>query len=285
MSFLRALFGKSKPEPPGERGIEEHLDYLQALRKPALALLPSTGPSASRIGGLPSLPEGVPWPEWKGAPLAFLCQVDLGQIPAGFDRAGLPSTGMLYFFYDQEQSTWGFDPKDEGSWQVVYSAGVTGQEVARAAPAGLGEHSVYKERPVALTPVATYPNWEDARVEALKLTDRQLEEYMELCSLVFGGSPAHHLLGYPSPVQGNDMDLECQLVSHGLYCGDLSGYRDPRAKQLEPGRADWMLLLQMDSDEDAGMMWGDGGLLYFWIRRGSLKEGRFDRAWMILQCG
>jgi uncharacterized protein YwqG len=285
MPSLRTLFGLSRRKPPDELGIEEHLEYLNALRRPALALSPSAEPSTSRIGGLPSLPEDVPWPQWKGVPLAFLCQVDLSRIPAGFDRSGLPSAGMLYFFYDQAQSTWGFDPQDEGSWQVVYSATATGGGAARAAPEGLDKQCVYHQKAAVFAPVATYPSLQDERVDALKLTDRQVDEYIELCSSVFQSNPAHHLLGYPSPIQGNDMDLECQLVSHGLYCGDLSGYQDPRAKELEAGRGDWILLLQLDSDDAAGMMWGDGGMLYFWIKRNDLKEARFDRCWMILQCG
>jgi uncharacterized protein YwqG len=40
----------------------------------------------------------------------------------------------------------------------------------------------------------------------------------------------------------------------------------------------------LDTDDDAGMMWGDGGMLYFWIRREDLEKSRFDRCWMILQC-
>jgi len=40
----------------------------------------------------------------------------------------------------------------------------------------------------------------------------------------------------------------------GLYCGDASGYRDPRGlARLRPGAADWRLLLQVDSqDENRG---------------------------------
>ena len=71
---------------------------------------------------------------------------------------------------------------------------------------------------------------------------------------MFQDKPAHHLFGYPSP-GGNDMDLECQLVSNGLYCGNASGYNNPQAKQLRAGRSDWILLLQLDTDDDAGMMW------------------------------
>jgi uncharacterized protein YwqG len=80
------------------------------------------------------------------------------------------------------------------------------------------------------------------------------------------------------------MDLECQLVSNGLYCGDESGYNDARAKLLEENRSDWVLLLQIDSDDFCEMMWGDCGMLYFWIRKEDLAARNFDDVWMILQC-
>jgi uncharacterized protein YwqG len=80
------------------------------------------------------------------------------------------------------------------------------------------------------------------------------------------------------------MDLECQLVSHGVYCGDESGYKSPRRAELENGKADWLLLLQLDSDDDADMMWGDAGRLYFWINKNDLARRDFSKVWMILQC-
>ena len=67
------------------------------------------------------------------------------------------------------------------------------------------------------------------------------------------GAVIHRLLGHPDPVQG-DMQLECQLASNGIDCGDAGGYRDPRVPALRPGAADWRLLLQIDSDDAAGMM-------------------------------
>ena len=94
----------------------------------------------------------------------------------------------------------------------------------------------------------------------------------------------HKLLGYPDPVQ-NEMQTECQLVSNGIYCGDADGYRSARAEALRPGAADWRLLLQVDSEEDrAGMMWGDVGRVYFWIRDQDLRMRNFDAVWCILQC-
>jgi len=282
MSFLESLFGGAQEEPEDEEGIEQHIDFLKSLRIPAIAMATSPEPRLSRIGGLPLLPEHVSWPEWQGQPLSFLCQIDLREIPDTCERQGLPASGMLYFFYNQEQGTWGFDPHDRGSWRVLYAP--SPNDVPRAAPDGLEQNFVYPEKSVGFTPIETYPDWQDERVGNLELNDAQSDQYIELCLEVFENHPAHHLFGYPSPVQGNDMDLECQLVSHGLYCGDASGYQDERAKELAPGRHDWVLLLQLDTDEDAGMMWGDCGMLYFWIRKEDLAALHFDRCWMILQC-
>ncbi|MEN6626305.1 MAG: YwqG family protein [Candidatus Sumerlaeia bacterium] len=296
MSFWKWLFGKSRLSPgreQGERGerpsddgpsLEQHLDYLNSLRLPAIALSPTDGPVLSRIGGLPSLPDGVPWPEWNGKPLAFLCQFDLSEIPNYCDRNGLPQTGMLYFFYAQDQDTWGGDPKDKGSWRVIYAAAAV-NGAPRPAPAALDKHCVFEEKPVAFVSVETYPDWQDDRVEALGLSDKQSDQYFDLCANVFKDVPAHHLFGYPAPVQDNDMDLDCQLVANGIDLGGPAGFQDPRRKELEPGRRDWILLLQLDTDDDTHMMWGDAGMLYFWIRKQDLQARRFDRCWMILQCG
>jgi uncharacterized protein YwqG len=80
------------------------------------------------------------------------------------------------------------------------------------------------------------------------------------------------------------MQTEVQLVSHGLYCGNATGYNDPRAEELRAGASQWRLLLQIDSDDDTGMMWGDVGRIYYWIHERDLAAGVFENTWLILQC-
>jgi len=46
---------------------------------------------------------------------------------------------------------------------------------------------------------------------------------------------------------------------------------------------DWLLLLQIDSDEHVGMRWGNTGMLYYWLKRDDLKAQRFDETWLVLQ--
>ena len=53
--------------------------------------------------------------------------------------------------------------------------------------------------------------------------------------------------------------------------------------QAGAGVDEWRLLLQVDSDDDAGMMWCDVGQLYFWVREVDARAGDFSRTWTILQ--
>jgi uncharacterized protein YwqG len=80
------------------------------------------------------------------------------------------------------------------------------------------------------------------------------------------------------------MELDCQLASNGIYVGNPEGYQDPRRAELEAGAAEWKLLLQLDTDDDTGWMWGDTGTLYYWIRESDARRGDFSNVWFSYQC-
>ena len=115
------------------------------------------------------------------------------------------------------------------------------------------------------------------------LDDDQLDAYQNLLGQTEEPEDCVLLGGYPDQIQ-NDMTLQCALVAAGLYCGDATGYQDPRLPAFRRDALDWRLLLQVPSVDAADMMWGDVGYLYYWIREDDLGARRFDRAWMILQC-
>ncbi len=129
------------------------------------------------------------------------------------------------------------------------------------------------------------PSWPHDEIEALKMNDAEFDEFIEIRNDLYGDFPHHQMGGYPNPIQGNEMELECQFASNGIYCGNTSAYEDPRAKELGKDAAEWQLLLQIDSDDDLGVMWGDLGMIYFWIRRDDARNLKFENAWLILQCG
>ena len=274
MSILKGLFGRKEPPPPAR----DVTALATPLARPALHLVKAAGNASSYAGGMPLLPAGVAWPSRDGAPLTFLACLDLASLHGALAVPWLPPSGRLLFFHDAENQPWGFDPKDRGSWAVL----LTDDGAATAAPPPIG-HSLTRSG-LSFQTIETYPSWERPEVAQLRLTDAEAEALIELRLSAYGESPHHQVCGFPDAIQGDEMELECQLVSHGLYCGDSSGYMSRDAAALRDGANDWRLLLQIDSDEGLGVMWGDGGILYFWIREEDARAGRFDQAWAVLQC-
>ena len=121
-------------------------------------------------------------------------------------------------------------------------------------------------------------------MERLELSEKERSRFLDLLAVVGDyGETTHRMLGHPDQVQG-EMQLECQLASNGIYVGTPKGYADPRRTALEAGADDWRLLLQIDSDDNLGVMWGDCGRVYFWIKEQDLKRQDFDNVWLVLQC-
>lgn len=245
----------------------------------------------SKLGGRPDLPSGAEWPTRGGRPLAFLAQFALADVPHAEGEPLLPNRGLLSFFYDTVEQPWGFDPEDRDGWRVLYWESPGQLDRVDPPKGAFGEQDDPEyDRPFqaclpSFTLVTTYPEMGNgiyAREDAQKL----LTLYRE--TLHAGQSeetPHHQFFGHPLVVQ-NPMEEECQLVSHGIYCGDeLSDEDEARAQQLREGAKDWVLLLQLDTDDEVQWMWGDMGILYFWIRRQDLEARAFERAWCVLQCG
>jgi len=255
---------------------------LGHLARPAVQLRPAAARGFTRLGGLPDLPAALAWPDFRGRPQAFLAQIDLAELHAAH-ASFLPSEGQLHFFYDQHQGVWGFDPKDAGGWHVHYSRDPHGTLRERPAPDALAAGARFAPFPVAPHVISVLPGPDRLPPEVFD-RERDGDAYEALRSAAFGRDRRHQLLGYPTPVQNDAMELECQLASNGVYVGNSAGYQDPRAEALTPGAADWRLLLQLDSDDTPGFMWGDAGTLYFWIREDDARRADFSKTWLVFQC-
>jgi uncharacterized protein YwqG len=293
-SILRSLWlNRGRVQSPSSfrrrlesSGLGRHAEKLERLARPGIRLRPhsvsdaAAGIGQSRIGGQPDLPASTEWPEYLGVPQSFIAQINLAETH-GYDPGGqLPGAGILSFFYDSAQRVWGFDPSDKDGWAVLYTEASVNL-APRAFPDALPDQGRF--RPVTLRPEGeiTYARSELSELEAVGLDADEGSTYDELIEEVEGS--IHRLLGHPNSIQG-DMQLECQLVSHGLYLGNPSGYREPMAAELRPGAVDWRLLLQIDSDEAAQMMWGDSGRIYYWMHKDAMRECRWDKARLVLQC-
>lgn len=276
--WLSAQRGEADPER-----VEEILNAMRAQSRPCSLL--RQGDGKSRLGGLP---DGLPfadWPKRNGAPLAFLGQIDLDEIRSANGPDWLPADGSLLFFYDAAEQPWGFDPADRGGWRVLHLP-MDGQPSDSAGATGAPPLPPLPEKRLSAHASQSLPQANSDRVgiDLQGLTDGEFDSVFDASSAHYGRFPAHQVGGYANPIQGDDMELEAQLVSNGIYCGDPEGYQSPRAQELKGGAEDWRLLLQLDSDDDVAMMWGDGGRLYFWIREQDARRTDFSNVWMVLQC-
>jgi len=270
-------------------GLGRHAEALLGLAAPSLRLRPQPRPSrplplgATKLGGHPDLSAGWSWPRGWETPLSFIAQLDLAAIAHHPHLPQvLPQAGLLVCFYDADQQPWGYDPRDRDGFKVGFIP--PGTPLHRAeVPADLPDDGRYREVGLAAEPQLTYAPWESFAVEQLGLSDGERLAYGQVLADDQSGQVIHRLLGHPDPIQG-DMQLECQLASSGIYCGDARSQHDPRAAALRAGAADWRLLLQIDSDQRAGMLWGDVGRIYYWMRAQDLAARHFEQAWLVLQC-
>ena len=269
-----------------EVGLGDHADAIVALIRPSLRLVThdeaeDPESAALRVGGRPLLAPGVDWPRRKnGAPMSLVAQISLAHVAQVADKAGFPTGGSLAFFYDADDQVWGFSPSDADGWAVLHCP--EGVGTLRDFPTELDEEGRFS--PIALTPELeeTFPPSASFEVEQL-VGKAKAEKYWPVLGEDEDGGTITRFMGHPDVIQ-NEMQVECQLASNGVYVGDSKGYTSPEGIRLRPGAADWHLLLQVDSHEDVGMMWGDSGRLYWWIREADLRAGRWDATWLVLQC-
>jgi hypothetical protein len=264
-----------------------------SLLRPAVALgpaapAPGTRPAAV-LGGSPDLPPETEWPVWDGyGPLSFVASVDLAALAGLPLDIALPPDGTLLFFYFDGQLDDGggvvgvWDPDSLAGARVLHVPAAQ-PAAPREAPGGL---KTYPRVELAAEPIVTYPDFEHPDLDAKFLTPEMdprtfldhpvnNDDFHRALGARRPG-PRHQVGGYASPIQG-PVESEVALVAFG---GQSPG--DDALLQSEQAR--WTLLAQIDTDDDAGMMWGDVGTLYWLARREDLTPDRLAPTSFTWQC-
>ena len=179
--------------------------------------------------------------------MAFVAQIrldDLAQLDA---NDVLPTAGLLSFFCAPSELG------NERVGRVLYTDPDTPLVRARA-PAELETDERFAPAPLTFIAELSALACQSGQLDHLGLSREQRDAY---CDAVEPdeGLPIHRMLGHPDAVQD-----------------------DPRANR------NTCLLLQIDSDEDIGMMWGDVGRLYYLIEHADLAARRFERCRLTFQC-
>lgn len=277
----------------------EHLSAADAERflslvRPAIRLEPGgdTSPVLAVLGGSPHVPAGFEWPVWDGhGPLSFIAALDLDAV----HRSGLPvdielpSSGRLLAFYFDGS----FDNFEGivGTWDKESLAGARlihlTDDRAKCAPVAAPEGVItYRAKPLTGRTVLTTPSWEQPILRrAFGALDAEYREWLDhpvnadaFTEAIWerhSGQPRHQLGGWAEPAQG---PVEFEVAEAALSAPFEHGDEVHTAEALL-----WTLLLQIDTDDELDMMWGDVGTLY-WMTRIGAPPGP-DAVSFTWQCG
>ena len=225
-------------------------------------------------------------------PLSFVAQIDFAELHGVHALDGFPSTGRLLLFCDPANWPWGERDNQAGVRAVFTELPAESLERRRSPPEFetpeakqfMPRGFVFKPR--ALRPAAWLlpPPWGSRELlrlqaEAPGAWAHQADAssgYHRFWKHLFAREPhtfgptgdaIHQVGGWAFSIQ-EPVEAEC-----ARFAGDPGVEAD-----------NWQLVLQIDSDIEAGMEWGDVGRLYLCARKSDLAATRFDRSWMVMQC-
>jgi uncharacterized protein (TIGR02996 family) len=239
-------------------GLEKYRDRLLALARPVLeinkvkltteAKLPL---ACSKLGGLPALPKGTPWPLCEKGPLRFYAQFRLADLRPAVAAFHLPADGLLSFFLYQD---WAED--ESGYPTILFTPAEAGLALLEP-PAELDEDHGRPGRSATFT----------------------LRESLDLPK---ANEPWGEKLGFPGDGEEGRWDVresywKLQLAQRGVT-HVLFGYARNRHIISDPiPGPEWEQLISLASDDVLKWGWGDGHELFWHIRTDDLRAGRFDR--------
>lgn len=285
---------KNATEKPGNlREVIKSLEKNEIIMKQA-DNKKVAAPDDCKLGGKPYLPANFEWPTFESEedgierPLSFFCQINLVQVKPYDKDNVLPESGMLYFFYECETSTWGFDPSDADAARVFYFENTDGF-VSLDLPDELAEEYVIPEIAVEFKAQKSYPNFEE--FDCYSDLDCDCDDYSEVLEElgvdVDRDPEDHKLLGYADIIQG-EMLTECESIGRmrGGYTRSYGNVSDKVSSDIKRCAGNWTLLLQLSTitKDDYEWMFDDGGMLYFYIKKDDLAAKRFDKTHFSVQC-
>lgn len=264
-----------------DHGLEAHRDALVAAARPAVFLrLGEAGQGTageSRIGGIPDLPDSLPWPmdPRLNRSLSFLLQINLAEVPP-FAGNPLPTAGMLYLFADENEDAAEQVILYRGSEPLRPRAPAPGTEFVTDWFDELVPHRLRFEL------AADIPRWATEDFYALlQSVDAEDEEdgLSDLGSAVSAGAVGK-LLGHASGI-GHDPREDAYVVREEnpawLYDYEKRGTLDMSRA------ARWTNLLEVDSADAVDLMFGDAGYLQVLVHADDLQRQDLSRVYVNLQ--
>lgn len=252
--------------------IPSQLEYLEdEIAKtaiPAITIVPNQAPTFltdSKFGGIPYLPKNLLYPkDLNGTPMKLLAQINFAQLPP---IAPFPTQGILQFFLSP--NILHIEAKNHQEifqhfFKVRYYLNTTEQLKANA-----------EVNPPSQLEFINFPISEELSLKFTETTE-PISALDYRLSILLG----KNFFEKQYNLDGIDL-MEDVYMQYYLGAGNkIGGYpyflqKDIRSNSQLLKRYD-TLLLQIDSNDALGIMWGDSGVANFFINREKLLKRDFS---------
>ena len=221
--------------------------------------------------------------------LSFLCQICLSEIPQSEHYPDTLNSGTLYFFADLSNNLIGWEKGCNGAWKVIFL------ESSASAVGSLRKKSENTDD-ILVTSITPYREMDFETVWRIGAPEQEFEVFNNLARKVnvselhkalqnnfnleshitFSRGIEHQLFGHPAYVQ-NLMQEECHEKFQNTH------QHRAQTDQIDGDIGDWILLLQLDTDNELDWFFGDSGRLFFWIRKQDLAILNFSNVCCLMQ--
>ena len=254
--------------------LEKHRDKLEKSVKPFVKITTKKGKThawESKFGGTPYLPIGYAYPkDIQGNAMRLLAQINFEELP-NIDR--FPLRGILQFYISASDDLYGinFDkPTSQENFKVIYIPEVVKDNSKIITDFSFVNYSSEDYFPITSTSEGRlYFSIEHAPVAS---SDFQFDRIFN--------EAAYNMF------DEKEYDwYEKEYSSAGHKMGGYAYFtqNDPRDNNTYNDYE--TLLLQIDTDDELGLMWGDCGVANFFIRTEDLERLDFTKVLYNWDCG
>jgi uncharacterized protein YwqG len=254
--------------------LEKFRDKIESSLKPFIAIRAEKNDNLalwqSKFGGLPYLPKGYEYPKGiQDTPLFLLAQINFEEAS---DLEGFPQSGILQFYIGGDDfygANWD-NPTKQDNFRVVYFP-----EVSKIESDLVTDFSFLPEQ----TELPLFESCSlqfEKKIAPVGMGDYEFEKiFGQRFFEEFGDQEEDVCHEYDNkfPSQGH------KIGGYAFFTQD-----DPRAVGKGAVVGKDILLLQIDTDDDADIMWGDSGVGNFFISQADLEKRDFSQVLYTWDC-
>lgn len=268
--FEQALKIARKVALPQE--LEEYRTLFEDSTRPIIEIEAQKGKTKaweSKFGGSPYLPSGYEYPrDSEGNPMKLLAQINFEELP---DIGLFPAQGMLQFYISaSRKSLYGLDfshPARQDDYRIIYIPEVKQDEALQNTSDRVGEIPEDDHFPI---PYECALNFTEAR-QCVASTDFQFKKIF--------GTDAYDLAYKAFEDEEEITEFYERLALAGHRMGGYAYFTQQDPRTTRNSFKDYeVLLLQIDTDNENEIEWGDSGVANFFIKLEDLKNLDFSKA-------